>query len=185
MRRSPLTLLALALLAIPSAAVAGSQPKLLKDLSGPANDFAVRPTMMILSGDGSGILGKLPKWVTKHGVGRHFSGPNRGYLTWQFWTASQAMREGYGQQPGAYAYGTYWIDNCIPDCATGSYHSHDAAITAWRTRSGRYTWMQVQYTYEGVNYYYAAQLQRYDGHQYDWKIGSSQLDQTGCGQFQC
>ena len=60
-------------------------------------------------------------------------------LTWAYWNTTSAWGRG-----------TRWQDNCIPNCATGIYHSHPATLTMWRVRwhhgQRYYTRMTMRWT---------------------------------------
>lgn len=86
--------------------------------------FAVRPATVVPYVDGGMVIGKL----VKHG----------GRIHWHTWSSSSAS--------GA---GTLWIDNGIPDMASGTYHGHSATVHAYRVRDGRFTRLTVRYRESG------------------------------------
>ncbi len=66
----------------------------------------IRPRYILYTGDSSGVL----------------SGPKPGdSLHWSSWTAKTAFGGGYDQ-----------IDNCKPDCASGSFTAYPIKIEAWK-----------------------------------------------------
>jgi hypothetical protein len=163
-----------------ASAVAATQPKLLAGPYGSSSSFEVRPATLILSPDGSAILGRLPNWVGRPG-GRRYIGPDRGSLNWQWWTPKQAEQAGYGRRIGAYAYGILWNNDCKPDCATGTYYASDAELTAWRVRDGHYTREGLQYTNpRGLAWYSVVKLGRDGRGHYRWRYLSSGRYFTGC-----
>jgi hypothetical protein len=99
------------------AATTSTLPRLLtEDFS---TSFAVRPTTIFPTGDGSIVIGKLGK---------------RGHdIRWHKWTTSRA-----------YGLATVWIDNGIPNVAQGTFHGYSGSINASRVRDGRFTRMTVR-----------------------------------------
>jgi hypothetical protein len=93
----------------------------------------VRPTTIGYTGDGSGIIGRLPG-DTFHGV----VGQRPGFLHWTLWTNTQAA-----------ATGTLWLLSCQPSCAASSFRRYALTLTAGRVRHGHFTRMTLHYRYQG------------------------------------
>jgi hypothetical protein len=96
--------------------------------------FSIRPRIIVLSPDGSSVLA---------GAGHHGrrSGRNRrwaGSIAWSSWTPSQAVGSGAN-----------WMNNCKPDCASGTYHPYPAKLRAYDPRSGHFTRLWVRIKYRG------------------------------------
>jgi hypothetical protein len=62
----------------------------------------------------------------------------------------RSLRWHYWNKASAYARGTRWADNCIPNCAQGTYKKSPASLTMWRVRwhSGQryFTRMTMRWT---------------------------------------
>lgn len=86
-----------------------------------SSDFIVRPALMVISGDGSLVIGRIP-------------GKGGRSIHWTSWTS----RQGRGV-------GTLWIDDMIGGEASGTRHPHLAIITVSRVRHGRFTRMSVRF----------------------------------------
>jgi hypothetical protein len=108
--------------------------------------FAVRPTMVGFTGDGTGFVGKLP------------NGRGSG-IRWSTWTAESAA--GSGQ---------IWINDCTPDCADGSFAPFEGTIYADRPRGGRFTHLAVQFRDGGrtVKHYRTLRHASGDPGYWDW-----------------
>jgi len=61
-----------------------------------------------------------------------------GRLRWRTWNARLAATTG-----------TAWLDDCVPNCAQGHFHSYRAAIRADRVRDGHFTHLRIAYRYRG------------------------------------
>jgi hypothetical protein len=94
---------------------------------------AVRPTSILYTGDGSGIIGKLPSHDFHRVVGQR-----PGFLHWTAWTNTHAD-----------ANGTVWLLSCRPDCADSPYYRYALRLTAGRVRNGHFTRMTLHYSYHG------------------------------------
>jgi hypothetical protein len=92
----------------------------------------VRPTTIEYTGDGSGVIGKLPSSA------RRAVGQRPGFLHWTTWTNSSATADG-----------TVWLLSCKPDCADSPYYRYALSLTAARVRNGHFTRMTLRYTYRG------------------------------------
>jgi hypothetical protein len=107
-----------------AAGVAEARPKLHDGSEG----YKVRPATILVSGDGSGVLG-----------GKGFGEPpDYGTIRWTKFRRS-----------GARGRGRMFINDCDPDCAGGTMHSTRAAIRAWRVRKGHYTRLSARYEHDG------------------------------------
>lgn len=103
-----------ALLALPVAAQA-SVPRIFAGWDAPYTNSAVRPSRIgSTTGDGSAYFGAAPG--------------KSGAIVWRTWNRKEAL-----------ARGKYWIDDCIPTTAEGTFHGHWAKIRASRVRNGHYT----------------------------------------------
>jgi hypothetical protein len=91
----------------------------------------VRPHSISYTGDGTGIVGRLPGDL--RAVGRR-----PGFLHWTAWTRTHAN-----------AFGTLWGKSCIPDCAGSPFSRQPVHVTAFRARRGHFTRLTLYYTYRG------------------------------------
>ncbi len=87
-----------------------------------------RPTQIVYTGDGSGVLGGSDGTSAAH----------PGHLRWATWTPKQATGSG-----------AVWIDNCSPDCAQGTFTSHKVKVQAFRPVKGHFTRLTLRYSYHG------------------------------------
>lgn len=89
----------------------------------------VRPYLIDYTGDGSAFLGGF----TRH-HGLHKSSPLAyfGRLHWTTYTARTGR-----------AWGADWLDNFIPDGATGTFHAFKANVHVYRPRAGVFTRMTI------------------------------------------
>ncbi len=94
---------------------------------------AVRPTSIGYTGDGSGIIGKLPANEFHRVVGQR-----PGFLHWTAWTNTHAD-----------ATGTVWLLSCQPDCAGSPFYRYALTLTVGRVRHGHFTRMTLHYRYQG------------------------------------
>jgi hypothetical protein len=124
--------LALALGGVAGARVPHAHAQGLPVLANGNGSSVVRPTTIEYTGDGSGVIGKLPSRA------RHAVGARPGFLHWTAWTNSHAE-----------ANGTVWLLSCQPDCADSPYYRYALRLTAGRVRNGHYTRMTLHYTYHG------------------------------------
>ena len=92
------------------------------------HDLQVRPSVVDYTGDGSGVLGGFD------GTGRgHY-----GHLRWTRWTATQAL-----------GHGAVWIDDCAPDCATGTFRPYAVTVQASLPRANVFRRLTLRYRYGG------------------------------------
>jgi hypothetical protein len=67
--------------------------------------------------------------------------------SWKYWTASSARTKT----------ATLWVDNCKPDCATGSFQKYPATLVLYRPRTAHgtryFTRMRLQYRHNGPRMY--------------------------------
>lgn len=92
-----------------------------------------QPGRIVYTGDGSALL------AGSGAIGSH--------LHWTKWTRS-----------GGLATGADWHDNCIPDCARGTYSAYPVRIRAYRLRwvEGYLVFTRVRVTYTGARPPYPA-----------------------------
>ena len=69
---------------------------------------AVRPSRIVYAGNG---------WGFYAGAGTASKSPHAGSLHWTTWTLTQATGSG-----------NVWIDDCTPDCATGTYRPYPVTV---------------------------------------------------------
>lgn len=93
--------------------------------------FAVRPRTIWYTGDDTGIVGQLPR-------GAPAVGDQPGFLHWTTWTRQRA-----------YAVGTLWLKNCVPDCATSRFYRFAVTVTATQSHAGHFVKMTLRYRYRG------------------------------------
>jgi hypothetical protein len=105
-------------------AKASSLPRLLAEEFGA---FSVRPAQIVISGDGSAIIGGPAPWIGRNPDPQH-PGTQLGHITWATWTTT-----------GATGSGDFWRDNCKPDCAGGTYFPQLVKLVASHVRDGVYT----------------------------------------------
>jgi hypothetical protein len=101
-----------------------------------ATDFGsprVRPTTIGYTGDGSGIIGRLPS-----SFGHSVVGQRPGFLRWTVWTHAHAR-----------AVGTLWVLSCTPSCAASPFYRYPVTIAAGRVRDRHFTRLTLYYTYQG------------------------------------
>jgi hypothetical protein len=120
--------LIVALAALASVASASRLPGL---LVWDGHGYAVRPPSIYYTGDGTGIIGRLPGGY--RAVGRRPGG-----IKWEKWNG------GY-----AFGAGTVWLKNCVPDCADSLFRRYAVRVTATRVRHGHFTRMTLRYRYNG------------------------------------
>ena len=91
----------------------------------------VRPITIDFTGDGSGIIGRLPS--EERAASRR-----PGFLHWTTWTNRHAA-----------ARGTVWLKSCNPFCAVSPFYSYPLTLTAGRVRHGHFTRLTLRYRYHG------------------------------------
>ena len=92
-----------------------------------AKSFSVAPAAIVVSGDGSALVAGDAAWIGRNPNPNH-GGSQFGHITWTAWTASHAT-----------GVGVYWLNNCAPNCAEGTYFPHDVKIVASRVRNALFT----------------------------------------------
>ena len=110
----------------PFASGSAQQTRLLGDAAHFRLTWQVRPASILYTGDGSGILGGFDGT----GIG------HPGHLRWLSWTTERAVGSG-----------AVWIDNCNPDCASGTFTAHAVKVTASRPVRGHFTRLTLRYSY--------------------------------------
>jgi hypothetical protein len=126
-----LLLLLAAILAVPGL---GSPPvpKILTEDF--ASSFAVKPPRIIVSGDGSAIIAGTAAWIGRN-PRPNVAASQFGSITWITWKAT-----------GASGLGQYWLDNCKPNCAQGTYFPRTVVIDASRAQHGLFTRLAISPT---------------------------------------
>jgi hypothetical protein len=125
------------LLALPSAALA--TPTL---LGGTYLRFQVEPGHILVSGDGTGWLGGAGYQQTGHQLPEDF-----GRINWISFGGKVAIGEGL-----------FWINNCRPYCAGGSFSAYPTMIHASDIRHNHYQHMATQFRYGGKLRHYHYEL---------------------------
>lgn len=116
-----------ALLALPIAAQA-SVPKIFAGWGAPYTNSAVKPSHIgSFTGDGSAYFGN--------------DRGKSGAIVWRTWKRKEAQGRG-----------KLWINDGIPDMASGTFHGHWAKIRASRVRNGHYTRFSARW-YGGPNFW--------------------------------
>lgn len=106
-------------------AVQSRLPDLLTSLSG--NDFAVRPPAIYVTNDGTAVLG---------GPDTNAQSPF-GHITWSDWTQSSADGSG-----------AIWLDDCVPDCGSGTRTPYPLTLHASAPRDAHFTRLTYRYEQE-------------------------------------
>lgn len=119
------------------AANAKSLPKMLTQLPGRAQ-FQVRPYVVDFTGDGSAYLGGFAR-ARSHSARTRGYGLWAGRLHWTTWNASEGR-----------AYGADWIDNGMPDTATGTLYPYRVSVHVYRPRDGIFTRMTIVQHVQGI-----------------------------------
>jgi hypothetical protein len=123
--------LVLAVVAPSALAARGPLPKMATGSAPGEPPFAVRPHTIFYTGDGTGILGRIANTVPA-------VGKRPGFLHWRTWTREQA-----------YAVGTDWAKNCVPDCASSRFYRNPVTITLTDPRDGHFVKMTLRDTIGG------------------------------------
>lgn len=112
-------------LALAGPAAASAMPRTPTEFGSPQ----IRPVRIDYTGDGSAILGGFTKYRRLHKSAplAHF-----GRLHWKVYN----RREGR-------ALGADWIDDFIPDGATGTFHPFRVTVHVYRPRHGVFTRMTI------------------------------------------
>jgi len=144
------TAVALAIVAAASARSAALPlPTLYGSEAGNHYGWFVRPAEIGYTGDGSGNLG---------GLHRSHSLP-WGALTWTSWTRTQALGGG-----------TVWLDDCNPDCASGTFHPYSVSLRAFRVIGGHFTRLTLTYAYDGKHVVDKRGIEKYPGGGWEYFI---------------
>jgi len=104
---------------------AATLPKLLEEDF--ATSFAVAPTWIVVSGDGSAIIAGNAAWIGRN-PSPNKAGSQFGHVTWSSWTATRASGSG-----------VFWLNNCTPNCAQGTYFPATVRIVASQPKGGHFT----------------------------------------------
>ncbi len=103
----------------------------------------VRPPVVSFTGDGTGYLGGFTGSRSVGVARRAREGedmPWAGRLKWSRWTPSQAT-----------ASGAVWLNNGIPDDASGTFHPYAVTVHASRPIGGVFTRLSFRFRYHGQN----------------------------------
>jgi hypothetical protein len=131
MRLKTATFIATGALAVTAApAGAAGLPKLADNVG--SKQAAVRPGAILYTGDGSGFFAGNGK------PGKH---PKVGKVTWTSWGAKTATGTGAN-----------WLNNCMPNCAKGTFQKFPVTLKASRPRTvlGKKVFTRLQVTYAGT-----------------------------------
>ena len=147
MRKAALSVAAIGVIMWGGAAgslAASSPPRLLRtDVS---SNFAVRPVTMSF-----GCCGQFV--ISGPGVsGRAFRSHSLGRIRWKHWASARS--DGVG---------LLWVDDCVPNCASGTFRPRWVSIQAFRVRSGRYTRLLLVYWSGGRRVFDLRKLERLPG----------------------
>lgn len=123
-------------------AVASSSDRVPKVMTEYYGTFRVRPSMIILTGDGSNVFGR-----TLDG---------RGFLRWGKWTRRVALGEG-----------TIWWGPCNPTCADARLKSSPGVIRLSNPRAGKFRTMVIRFRKTGRVFYGPTNLHK-QGEYYQW-----------------
>jgi hypothetical protein len=135
-------------LALPAAAQARQKlPLLPTDLSLHHN-LQVRPFQISYTGDGSGWLGGFD------GTGRL----NFGRMHWPRWNRTQAKGKG-----------AVWLDDCVPDCADGTFHPYAVTVYATDPVANVFRHMTLRYRIHGRRVV-DRRVVMHQGHGWTWGI---------------
>lgn len=108
-------------------------PKLPTELVGKAS-LEVRPPVVSFTGDGTGYLGGFTGRKSIPPTARGRSLRSLGHLRWSTWTPSHAV-----------ASGAAWLNDGIPDDASGTFYPYSVTVHAYRPRSGIFTRLAFAY----------------------------------------
>ena len=131
MRANKLTVLAATAAIVGLAAPAAWAGSLLKvpDAGGHLanSQFQIRPASIQISGDGSFYFDGRRK-------PHHHAAP----LKWTSWTSTGGRGSGFN-----------WVNNCMPNCASGTFHLYPVKLHVWRPRhvGGHFIFTRMTVTY--------------------------------------
>jgi hypothetical protein len=113
-----------------ASASAAALPGVVADI-GPAfsGSIQVRPHEIVWTGDGTGLFA---------GRRRPDAKPSHSRIGWTRWSRSSAIGTAYS-----------WLDNCVPDCASGSFMSYPVRLELGdpRTLNHHLVFMKMTVTY--------------------------------------
>jgi hypothetical protein len=113
--------------AVPAAASA-RLPSVLTQLKRP---WQVKPAVIEYTGDGTGIVGGPNGTGTRH----------LGHIRWTTYNHRRAV-----------GHGLVWLNDCLPDCADGTYHSAVVTMRVGSPKKHRFRRLTLTYTYQGKHY---------------------------------
>jgi hypothetical protein len=135
-------------------------PRLLTEDGG--KTFAIRPPHIVVSGDGAALIAGNAAWIgrnpTPHQLGSQF-----GRIEWLAWKANSAN-----------GIATFWLDNCKPDCAQGTYLPTSGIIAASDVHDGRF----ARLAFVGGMKKYLFSLLRIAGSGYVWNLHTTKATRT-------
>ncbi|HEY3725932.1 MAG TPA: hypothetical protein VGL51_02085 [Solirubrobacteraceae bacterium] len=122
---------AVLVLCLGASAAAQTRPKLplLPTDVSTRHNLQVRPFVIGYTGDGSGFLGGFDG----QGVRLHF-----GRMRWTQWNRTQAT-----------GHGAVWLDDCMPDCAGGTFHPYRVTVYATQVQANVFRRLTLRYRYQG------------------------------------
>lgn len=114
---------------------ASAPTRLPTDLGG-SHQLEVRPSVVEFTGDSTGLFGGFTGQtrVRRHGNGLAWAGR----IHWSVWNAHEAKGTGAA-----------WLDNGIPDDASGTFSPHAVSLRASRSTGGVFTALAFRFSYEG------------------------------------
>lgn len=143
-------LVTLAVVGGASAAAAQALPTLPTELGG-AKELQVRPSVVDVTGDGTGYLGGFTnRHSVPPGARAHLRWAGR--LTWSAWTTNRAN-----------ATGAIWLNDGTPNDAEGTFHPSAVSVRAFLPQHGIFTRLGIEYIYEGRSYNEVLKAQYYSG----------------------
>lgn len=104
-------------------------PKVLTGTS--ATSFQVRPAVIEYTGDGTGVIGGTD--------GTSIQSP--GHLRWTEYSKTRGR-----------ATGSVWVNDCEPDCASGTFAAVPVSVRVSSPKYGRFQRLTLAYTYNGKRY---------------------------------
>jgi Glycosyl hydrolase family 76 len=166
MRKAALFIAAIGVIVWGAAATsvaASSLPRLLRlDVS---SNFVVRPATMSFGCCGQFVIGGLDVSRAAFRSGR------LGRIRWKPWVSA-----------GSIGVGLLWVDNCVPNCASGTFRSRRVSIQASRLVNGRYTRLLLIYRSGKRQVFDRRKLERVAGLKepaYQWTQGRVPSVSTG------
>ncbi len=119
-------------------ASASAAPRVPTELSLRDGSLQIRPYVIDWTGDGSGFLGGFTR---RHSFHKYTRGgiAKFGRLHWTTYNAQEGR-----------AWGAVWIDNFIPDGASGTFYPAKVTVHVYRPRGGVFTRLEFRYSHHTV-----------------------------------